>query len=301
VEFFGGGVNAGADAAEPVEESGQLGDGGVEDANVAASDGGGNGERGGFDAIRKDGVIRRRELFDAMDLNDAGLWKMDASAGGVEESGEFADFGFLCSVADCGGTAGEYCGGKHVAGAGHGGPGRACEIDVGGGELSSAGVDPAVGDLKRGAECSQSAEMQIDGTRADAAAARERDGGSAETCEQRTEETDAGAHAANERWIGGSWGDGWRVNNDTAGNAGWRRSGVVGHGDPCAGRLEQQEHGVDVEQCREVADDSGAADGEGSGEDGKRCIFAATDGDRSRERRPSVNPKILLQKESPTD
>jgi len=300
-ESFSGIADAGTDAAEPLEEIEQLCDGGVEDADAAASGCGGDGECGCFYAIRKDRVIRCGELFDTVNLNKSGLGEFDAGTGRSEKSSEFVDFGFLSRIADEGGATGEHCGGEDVAGAGDGGSGGAREVDVRGGELFCAGVDPAVGDLQVGAERSEAFEVQIDGSRADATATWQRDGRGAEPGEEWSEQADAGAHAADERCVGRGGGGLRRMNADAVRDALELWVGVVGDGNLGAGGLQQQEHGLDVKQRRQVADHAGTMDGERGGEDGQRRILAAADSDCARQWRSSVNAKGLLQEFSPAD
>lgn len=294
-------ADVGTDAAKPLEEIEQLCDGRVEDADAAASGCGGDGECGCFDAIRKDRVISGGQLFDTVNLNDSRLGKFDAGTGRGEESGELVDFRFLSCVADEGGAAGEHCGGKDVAGAGDGGSGGAGEVDVGGCELFCAGVDPAVSDLQIGAERSEAFEVQIDGPRADATAARQWDGRGAEPGEHWSEKADAGAHAADERCVGRGGGGLRRMNTDAVRDAVELWVGVVGNGNSGAGGLQQQQHGLHVKERRQVADDAGALDGERGGEDGQRRILAAADCDCASQWRSSLNAKVLLQEFSPTD
>lgn len=187
-----------SDVADPVEKSDEMIDGSVGDPNIAESCCSGNCKRGSFDAIGDDRVVGSRELFDALDFKDTGFREFDACTSSIEEACEFRDFRLLSCVSDDGGTMSEHCGGEHIAGACDGGAGGAGEVEIGGSKSISAGVDPAVVDFEVGAKCSKSAEMQIDGSRADSATTGERDCGGAKPGEQWSKQADPGTHAADE-------------------------------------------------------------------------------------------------------
>lgn len=288
--------HADSDVTDPVEKSDEVIDGSVGDSDISVSCRGGDGKRGGFDAIGDDGVIRSCELFDAVDFKDTRFGEFDAGTSSVEEASEFRDFRLLSCIADHCGALCEHCCGEHIAGTCDSGAGRSGEVEIGGGESISAGVDPAVGDLEVGAECCKSAEVEINGARADAAATGERDCGGAESGEEWSEQADSGAHAADERFIGRSGRGCWRMDTDAARNGGGHRAVIIGRQDLSAGGLQEEQHGLDVKQRREITNDGAAVDGERSSEDGQRRVLAAADRDRSGQRRSSVNAKIGLQK-----
>ena len=99
----------------------------------------------------------------------------DVGAHGVEEFRQVHDFGFAGGAFDDGHAFGQRGGHHDVGGAQHGGAGAAAEKHGVADELSGGGLHVAVVDVDFGAEGLEAFEVQIDGARADDAAAGQGD------------------------------------------------------------------------------------------------------------------------------
>ena len=146
------------------------------------------------------------EYRDAVDFDGSWLRKVDASTGAGEECGEFDNFWFLGCIEDPSGAFGKCGCGEDIAGAGYGWTSGACEVDVGTTEPGGGSMDKAIGDADIGAECGESAKMEIDWSWADTATAWEWDGSIAIASDEGAEEADTGAHATDELRVRGIWG-----------------------------------------------------------------------------------------------
>lgn len=191
-------------AMKPLDKREHLGCGGLPDGYPAACDGGGDGEGGGFDPVRTDGVLSRFQCCYTMDLDRSGLREMNMSTGAGEEGGEFCNFWFLSGIEDTSGAGGERGGGKDIAGAGYCGAGGTGEVNSGTMEFTGDCMDEAVCNVDVGAERRESCEVEVDWSGADAAATWKWDHGLTVASNEGTEQADAGAHAADEQRVSGT-------------------------------------------------------------------------------------------------
>ncbi len=172
------------------------------DGRRSASNRRGNQQRAGFDPVGNDAIRRAVQSIDAVDFE-----RVRAQAGYPgpqrdEEAAEIDDFGFLRCRLDDRAAAGQRGGAQHVGRAGDGRPARTAQIDGRAAQPRGAGDDVAVGNANLGAQGGQARQVQIDGPRADVAAAGERNHGPAPPRQQRPQHAEAGAHAADQFVVG---------------------------------------------------------------------------------------------------
>ncbi len=135
------------------------------------------------------------ETVGALDAQRRGADAFDLGAHLDEAFGDIADLGLAGGVLDDGLAARQGGGEEHVVG---GADGHLGEHDAAAAQGAALGLGEHVAglDLDLGAELLEAHQMQVDGTRADGAAAGQRHLGLAAAGEQRTEHPEAGPHAA---------------------------------------------------------------------------------------------------------
>ncbi len=153
--------------------------------DFAVGGGGGDGKGGGFDAVGNDLVFRAVQTLDAGHGDGGAARAGDFRAHGVEEIGEVHDLRFAGGAFDDGHAFGQHGGHHDVGRAQDGRAGASAQKQIRALELLGAGVDVAAFDSNFRAQGLQALEMEVDGARADDAAARQGDHGLAQPAQQR--------------------------------------------------------------------------------------------------------------------
>ncbi len=109
-----------ADLIQFAEQRAKMGGIASGDVEIAAGDGPGDDECGGFDAIGDDAVLRAFQLAHAFYTDGGGAGALDFGSHLVEQGGEIGDFGFARAVLKNGFAFGQRGGHEQVFGAGDG-------------------------------------------------------------------------------------------------------------------------------------------------------------------------------------
>ena len=151
-----------------------------------------------------------------------------------------------------------------------------------------AGMDVALAQVERGAHRLQRAQVEVHGTRADGAAARQRDHRLALAREERAEHEDRGAHAADDLVVGLARGDGVRGQRQHAAVA--QRARLR------AERAQQRRHGGDVAEARRVGKRQRLLGEQRRGHQGEAGVLGARDLDAAREGAAAMDHDLVHQR-----
>ena len=257
--------------AEFIDDGGQVLRRAIGERHVAAGNSRGDEKRSGFDAVGNDGVLGAVELIDALDANRGCSGALDFGAHFREQFGEVGDFRLARGVADRRFAFGEHCGSEDIFRAGHR---DFVEVDCRAVKPARARLDVALIDGDRGAHFFEGANVKIDGTRADGAAAGKRNFRVTESRDERAESEDRGAHGFYE--FVGSFGvrDGFGGDGEFGGRE-VRALHASAH------VREQLRHCYDVAHARNVGEVHGLAGEQRCGHRGKRGVFRSADANRA--------------------
>ena len=160
--------------------------------HVTAGDGSGHHKRAGLDAVGDDGVLGAAQLLDALDANGGSARAFDFGAHLAQQFSQVHHLGLARRVAQHGFALGQH--GRHhqVFGAGDG---DAVEMHGGAAQpIRRDGFDVAVRLVNARAQLFQAENVQVDGPRADGAAARQRHTSPSRARHQRAQHQAGGAH-----------------------------------------------------------------------------------------------------------
>ncbi|QTK79652.1 SDR family oxidoreductase [Agrobacterium tumefaciens] len=163
-----------------------------------------------FDAVWQNTVARAGKRGDTFDGDGGGAGAFDLRAHRDEAVGEIDDLGLAGGVVDDGGAAGKACRHQHHMRCANGNL-REGKDGTDQATLGRGGVDITAIDLHRRAERLQSLDEQIHRSRADGAAAGQRNAGAAFARQQRADDPEACAHLG-DQLIGSC-----RIDNGAAG------------------------------------------------------------------------------------
>src|SRR5574341_1241981 len=163
----------------------------VGDGKLAASDGGGNEESAGLDAVADDAVLRPTQALDTANTNGGGAVAFDLRPHRSQQPRQVGDLRLAGGVFQNRFTFGQAGGHHQVLGAGNA---DLVEEDVGAAQAVGAGEDVAVLDFERGAQPLQRFQVQINRTRPDGTAARQRNARLAAARQQRPQRQHRSAH-----------------------------------------------------------------------------------------------------------
>ena len=201
--------------------------------------------------------------LDTLDDQRAAADPFDPGPQPDQEIGQVGDFGFARRVFKDRLAVGEHGSHQEVLGARHR---HGVKYDMGAPEPVGAGLDKAFLDHDIGAHCLQTRNVQVDGTGAYRAAARQRDVCLTESRDQRTEHENGRTHRLDEFVRCLTPIDVTRVN--------LHREAVV-NGHLNAQHLQQRQHRGHVLEVRHIADRHGLARQQGTGQDRQRGVLGA--------------------------
>ena len=229
-------------------------------------------------------MARAVQLVDALHANGVRARAFDVRAHLVEQRGQVDDFGLARAIFQHGFAFGERGGHQQVFGAGDG---DLVEDDARAPETLGAGFDVAVllGDVR--AELFQAFDVQIDGTRADGAAAGQGDAGMSHARDQRSQHQGGGAHGLHQ-FVGG-----FGVDQIAAGDGGAMLGAAVAEFDFGAHGGQQVALGLDVADLGNVFQDDGLFGEQGGGHGGQRGVFCAADANRAEQRIAAANYELV--------
>ena len=250
----------------------QLGQHGLEDGRIGIfqldpATGGGRGYQvgAGLDTVGHHAVTTATEALDAVDDDGVGTGAADLAAHGIDEVGQVDHFRLTRGVFQHGAALGQ--GGSHhdVLGTGHTDDIEE-EVRAAQAAFRRLGLDIATFHVDLGAHGLETADVQVDRTRADGATAGQRHFGLTETGDHRAEYQDRGAHGLDQLVRRDQGLDGAGIDFDRE---------LLVDDRLHAHAAEQLDHGGDVVQVRQVAHGDRGIGQQGGGEDRQRGVLRA--------------------------
>ena len=246
----------------------------IGERDIAVGDSASDEKCAGFDAVGNHGVFGAVQRRNALNAQSGSLVAFDYRAHFAQQRNEISDFRLARRVFQNGFAIGQRRRHQNIFRAGDG---DLFEDDVRTlqtAALGSARFDVAMrGDDFR-AHFFERGEVQIDGTRANRAAAGKRNARDAGACERRAQSENRGAHGLHEFVGRDRIADGVGLESVVGG-------GEFAGGDVHAHVCEQLAHGDDVADLGDIVQRDAVGGQQGSGHRGQRGIFRAADGYRS--------------------
>ena len=230
------------------------------------------------------GVLRAVQFLHAFDHDPARARAFDLRTHLDQEIREVFHFGFRRGAVDHSNPLGEHGGHHDIVRAEYGRTELAAQVHGTAAEFAGEDFDVARFDAVHGAERLEAFQVKIDGTIADDATARQRNGGLFLAAEQGPEHADRGAHLADDFMALGAW---------VVIVSGLGGDHTAGPFDLRAEMRENLQHVMDVAEIGHMMDDARLLGQQCRCEDGERGVFRSADFDAPAEGGAAVNEDFI--------